>query len=357
MHSLRSALATATAALSLAACGPQQSPEPSENPTSNIADAAREAAGRGSAGELDPLFASAAREFNVPVDLLKAISFTETRWQMVRGEEEFDGMPAAYGVMALRGAELERGAALAGVSVEQAQTDAKANIRAAAALLSAHADALKVNREDLGAWAPAAVKLSGIALPEAQAHYIHNEVYGTLRNGVVAEGPGGTVVASLMPVQVEAQFQAPNARALAAGPNYAASIWRPSPNYNARPAGTDISLVVIHTCEGGYAGCWGWQVNPDSDVSAHYTVNESGSEISQLVRETDRGWHVAASYDCGLNGSVMCGLNGQSVNNFSVGIEHAGYASQSSFPAGQIDASAKLTCDITRDRTIVRDSY
>lgn len=45
------------------------------------------------------------------------------------------------------------------------------------------------------------------------------------------------------------------------------------------------------------------------------------------------------------------------MNNFSVGIEHAGYASQSSFPAGQIDASAKLTCDITRDRTIVRDSY
>ncbi|HLM47654.1 MAG TPA: N-acetylmuramoyl-L-alanine amidase, partial [Myxococcaceae bacterium] len=28
-----------------------------------------------------------------------------------------------------------------------------------------------------------------------------------------------------------------------------------------------------------------------------------------------------------------------------------------SFPAGQIDTSAKLTCDITRDRTVVRDSY
>ncbi len=86
-------------------------------------------------------------------------------------------------------------------------------------------------------------------------------------------------------------------------------------------------------------------------------VNESGSEISQLVLEANRGWHVGATYDCSLNGSVMCGLNGTSVNHFSVGIEHGGYASQTSFPAGQIDASAKLSCDITQGQGIVRDSY
>jgi N-acetyl-anhydromuramyl-L-alanine amidase AmpD len=144
---------------------------------------------------------------------------------------------------------------------------------------------------------------------------------------------------------------------MAAGPDYAASIWRPSPNYNARPSGTDISLIVIHTCEGSYSSCWSWLTNSAASASAHYVVNESGSEVSQLVAEANRAWHVAASYDCGLNGSVMCGLNGQSVNHFSVGIEHGGFASQSSFPAGQIDTSAKLTCDISRGRTVVRDSY
>ncbi|MFP2907426.1 N-acetylmuramoyl-L-alanine amidase [Pyxidicoccus sp. 3LFB2] len=178
-----------------------------------------------------------------------------------------------------------------------------------------------------------------------------------MREGAVARTPEGHVAVSLQPTEVQARFDAPRVQAMAAGPDYAAAIWRPSSNYNARPAGTDISMVVIHTCEGGYSGCWGWQVNPDSDVSAHYTVNESGSEVSQLVRESDRGWHVAASYACSNNGNVSCGLNGVSVNNFSVGIEHAGYASQTSFPAGQIDTSAKLTCDITRDRTVVRDSY
>jgi hypothetical protein len=144
-----------------------------------------------------------------------------------------------------------------------------------------------------------------------------------------------------------------------AGPDYAAAIWHPSPNYNARPtgAGGDPSMIIIHTCEGNYAGCWGWLVNPDAGVSAHYVVNESGSEISQLVNEANRAWHVGASYDCNLNGGVMCGLQGASVNNFAVGIEHGGFASQSSFPAGQIDASAKLSCDITQGQGIVRDSY
>ncbi|MDY7226197.1 N-acetylmuramoyl-L-alanine amidase [Hyalangium rubrum] len=355
MYTLRNALATAAAALSLAACDPQQSPE-SQNPSA-IADAAKDAAGRGTEGQLDPLFDEAARDFNVPADLLKAISFTETRWQMVSGEEEFDGMPAAFGVMALRGERLERGAALAGVSVAQAKSDARANIRAGAALLSAHADELKLDRADVGAWAPAVAGFSGITLAEAQAEYIHKEVYATLRNGVVAEGLDGQVLASIMPAQVEAKFELPAARAMASGPDYAASIWRPSPNYNARPTGTDISMIIIHTCEGSYSSCWSWLANSASGVSAHYVVNETGSEISQLVGEANRGWHIGASYDCSLNGSKDCGLNGVSVNNFSVGIEHAGFASQTSFPTGQIDASARLSCDISRDRGILRDSY
>jgi hypothetical protein len=116
-------------------------------------------------------------------------------------------------------------------------------------------------------------------------------------------------------------------------------------------------MIVIHTCEGGYSGCWSWLTNSAAGASAHYVVNEAGTEISQLVNEANRAWHVAASYDCSLNGSKDCGLNGVSVNHFSVGIEHGGFASQSSFPAGQIDASAKLSCDISRDQGILRDSY
>jgi N-acetyl-anhydromuramyl-L-alanine amidase AmpD len=354
MNPIRKPLATLAAALALAACGPQETPPSTPAVTEDSRTPAQREAER-TPYPLDAAFAKAGADFGVPADLLKAISYTETRWEMVEGQVEFEGMSAAYGLMALRGEKLSEGARLAGVSEEAVRTQPEANIRAAAALLSAYADELKLDRADVGAWAPAAAKYSGIDSLEAQSQYIHQGVYGVMRKGAQAQTPAGELAVSLPATQVQAKFESPRVHALSA--DYAPAIWRPSPNYNARPAGTDISMIVIHTCEGGYAGCWSWLANSASGVSAHYVVNESGSEITQLVAETNRAWHVGATYDCSLNGSVMCGLNGQSVNNFSVGIEHGGYASQTSFPAGQIDASAKLACDISRDRTVIRDSY
>ena len=356
MHPFRKPLATLAAALALAACGPQE-PAPTQTPAAtedSRTPAQREAERTPYA--LEAAFAKAGADFGVPADLLKGISYTETRWEMIQGQVEFEGMPAAYGLMALRGEKLSEGARLAGVSEEAVRTQPEANIRAAAALLSSYAAELKLDRADVGAWAPAAAKYSGIDNAEAQAQYIHQGVYDVMRKGAVAQTPAGDLAVALMPTQVQAKF-ASLGRVSSMSPDYAPAIWRPSPNYNARPAGTDVSMVVIHTCEGSYSSCWSWLTNPSSSVSAHYVVNESGSEISQLVLESNRGWHVGASYDCSLNGSVMCGLNGSSVNNFSVGIEHGGSASQSSFPAGQIDASAKLSCDITQGQGIIRDSY
>jgi N-acetyl-anhydromuramyl-L-alanine amidase AmpD len=362
MNPMRNPFAAAAAALALAACGPQtpESPDTAQPPApSAIVDAAREAAGRGTQG-LDPLFAQAAREFDVPANLLKALSFTETRWQMWEGQSEFEGLAPAYGVMGLRGERLERGAALAGVSVEAARTEARANIRAGAALLSADAEALKVDRTDLGAWGPAVARFSGISQTDGQAEYVHNQVFATLRKGAVAETADGAVVASLLPTEVQAKFALPSLRALAAGPDYAAAVWKPSANFGERPAGTDISTIIIHTCECNYTTCVNIlrdDTRGSSNVSAHYVVQEDGAEISQLVEESKRGWHIGASYDCKNNENQECQLNGVSVNHFSVGIEHAGSASQTSFPAGQLEASAKLSCDISRDQGILRDKY
>src|SRR5205807_1843291 len=66
---------------------------------------------------------AAGAEFHVPAELLEGVGWAETRWQMVQGTEEFPGRAPAFGVMALRGAALERGAALAGVPVEAARRD------------------------------------------------------------------------------------------------------------------------------------------------------------------------------------------------------------------------------------------
>jgi N-acetyl-anhydromuramyl-L-alanine amidase AmpD len=294
----------------------------------------------------DSAFAAAGAEFRVPPALLEAIGWVETRWQMVEGAEEFPGRPRAFGVMALRGEALARGAALAGVSVETARRDPGANIRAAAALLDAYAAEAGIDRARVGQWSEVIARYSEIELPVGRAAY-GREVDRALALGGARPGVAGA------PTAPSACPPPPDTGA----PDYAAAVSRPSPNFNQRPADATgaIHIVIIHTCEANYTGCWSWLVNPISQVSAHYVVDEDGSEISQLVLERDRAWHLAALYDCTLNRRHDCWLDGVQSNHFTVGIEHAGFASQSSFPASQLEASAALVCDLTRDRDIPRD--
>ncbi|HEV2147981.1 MAG TPA: N-acetylmuramoyl-L-alanine amidase, partial [Longimicrobiaceae bacterium] len=353
MRSIRS-LAAALAALSLlAACSDQPTSPPSTPPPSAPA----------ATSQLDAVFEQAGRDFNVPASLLKAVGYVETGWEMVKGEEEFPGQEAAFGIMALRGERLTRGAALANVSEAAVKSSPEANIRAAAALLGAYAEEMKLNRADVAAWAPAVARYSGIESSEGQAIYVHYDVYNTLQKGVVGKNFAGKLLASLMPTHVAADFPRPKvqASAQACAPDYcvAGTVWRPSPNYNARPTGDigKVHMVIIHTCEGSYTSCWSWLTNSSAQASAHYVVREDGAEISQLVREADRAWHIAATYDCSLNSSHECWRNGYSSNHFTVGIEHGGYASQSSFPVAQVDASAKLSCDISKAYAIPRDRY
>lgn len=302
--------------------------------------------------DLAEMFQLAGAEFDVPATILSAIAHVETQWQMVRGSTEFDGQEVATGLMALRGANLSEGAALAGVSLSSASTDPVDNIRAAAALLSAMADEHGLtNRQDLGAWAPVLAEYSGIQSQDGRDAYVLDEVMP------MAVGSVGIEIGDA-PILIDSGNGA-TTPTVEAGPDYSGSLWRPSPNHSARPGGAvgDPSMVIIHTCEGSYAGCWSWLKNANSGVSAHYVVNNTGSEITQLVRENRKAWHIAAPYDCDLNSDVDCNKDGTSNNNFTIGIEHAGYANQANWDGGLIDASAELVCNITQDQAIPRDRY
>lgn len=344
---LRLRLLLPLAAALLAACGDNGpsiiDPECDRGPALSLAPAPPPAS-----SPYDAVFARAGSEFGVPADLLRAIGYAETRWQMVRGAEEFPGMPAAYGVMALRGERLERGAALAGVTVDAARVDPEANVRAAAALLRAHADELGVGGDDPDAWAPAVARFSGIASPEGRDGYGRDAVLAALPDRAAAARASRSAAAD------------PCGTPTAPVDGYAGAVQRPSPNYNDRPSGETgrVQMVVVHSCEGAYAGCWSWLASPQSGVSAHYVVREDGGEITQLVPESKRAWHIAARYDCTLNGSHACGtLNDVQSNHFTVGVEHAGFASQTSWPAAQVDASARLVCDVTKRHAIPRDRF
>lgn len=294
-------------------------------------------------------FLEAARAAGVPVELLLADAQAATRFHMADGAVEFPGRPAVYGVLGLTGEDLDLGAALAGVDPTAARTERRAHLLAGAALLAEEARALGITEEDpLDDWAPAVAALADLDDDEATAGWVHHEVYRALATGFTVEGytQGPRPVDPAWPAPV-----ADLARSVDGG-----AVWTGSPNYDSR-WGTPVQMVVIHTCEGSYSGCWSWLTNPAAQASAHYVVAADGSEVRALVDETDRAWHVAANYDCANNGGADCWLNGTSVNTMAVGIEHAGYASQAWWDPAMLQRSAELTCGITARHGVVRDRY
>src|SRR5687768_7779152 len=85
---------------------------------------------------LDDDFEHASRVHDVPADLLRAISYVETRWQMVAGEEEHEGRSAGSGLFALHGDNLTAGAAAVGVSPDAAAYDLGPSLAAGAARIA-----------------------------------------------------------------------------------------------------------------------------------------------------------------------------------------------------------------------------
>jgi N-acetyl-anhydromuramyl-L-alanine amidase AmpD len=293
-------------------------------------------------------FLAAEAQTGVPYELLLAIAAAETGVQRVEGVEEFPGQAVGWGVMGLRDDVLEKASKLAGYDVEVVRRNDDANVMAAAALLAGYAELGGINTNDLSAWAPVVAQYSGIRDEEGRREYVWYEVYEQLKRGVEVEGFRSEP-------QIDMPSYPPPSRT-AARAGDSSTVWTASPNYNSR-SGAGVDYVIIHACEGSYSGCWSWLTDSSSSVSSHYVVNSDGSEVRQLVDEDNRAWHISASYDCGYNGNEDCGTNGQSMNTISVGIEHAGYTSQTSWDKGLLARSAEIACGVTQRHGVPIDSY
>jgi hypothetical protein len=131
------------------------------------------------------LFDAAAKEFNVPADILKGVAFAETRWEQLTwppGETESPetGMPRPYGIMSLWdnkyfGHSLIEAAALIGKTPEELKQDAYQNIRGGAALLRQLYDANPKPKDtteaDIESWRYAIRKYCGIPEPDLNARH------------------------------------------------------------------------------------------------------------------------------------------------------------------------------------------
>ena len=86
----------------------------------------------------------------------------------------------------------------------------------------------------------------------------------------------------------------------------------PSPNCDTRPPGVSIDTVVLHaTVLNTLEEVIEKFADPESRVSAHYTIDRDGT-IASHVAEDHRAWHAGKS-------KMKDGRGG--VNDFSIGIE------------------------------------
>lgn len=111
---------------------------------------------------------------------------------------------------------------------------------------------------------------------------------------------------------------------------YSPAIWNPAAtcNFSSRN-GTAISAVTIHTIQGTYAGAISWAQNCSSSVSYHYVVRSSDGQVTQMVLEANKAWHVGSE------------------NPYTIGYEHEGYIDESSwYTMALYNASAGITRDI-----------
>jgi hypothetical protein len=291
-------------------------------------------------GSLRKEFEKAARRYGVPVELLLAMGYVNTRWEMPtpyasdyeRGDLSGRG---AYGIMQLVQNPwtdtLGRAASLTGLSEDLLKTSRRANIRGATALLAGMQGGDVPL--DLDGWQRTVAGYGGDILYAVQ-------VYETLRNGASAIISAGERL-QLAPQDVGV----PQVYTAFSTPDYKRAKWRPAywGNYtNAnREQSQNINRIVVHIAQGSYSGTLSWFKNPHANVSAHYVLSRGG-KVAQCVRDADIAWHSG----------------NWKYNKHSIGIEHEGYASRAgAWSDAMYHASARLAAHLSKRHDIPVDRY
>lgn len=283
-------------------------------------------------------FRSASEKYDVPQALLKAIGYTNTRWEMPppnasdyeKGSLEGSG---AYGIMSLyenpSKDTLERASRLTAIPKSRLKREREANIEGAAAML---ADIQGEKPKSINGWYDAVSEYGGGPL-------YANQVYEVLKSGA------STTISSGEKVELKAHPEAKTQ------PVYSfqttADYWRATwygtngNNYtNANRGAKQINYIIIHVTQGSWAGTLNWFQDPRAQVSAHYVIRSSDGKIGQSVREKNIAWHAG----------------NWTYNEHSIGIEHEGYVSEKKwFTDAMYRSSARLSAYLCKKYNIPID--
>ena len=301
---------------------------------------------------------------DVPKGMLEAISFTTTHFSNITDAtpESCFGLPHVYGVMGLTedgqgyfNNNLAMVAKLSGYPQNAIKSNPEINIMAYAAAYNYLMDSLQIysienqikiiqalseipqdnnvtNNYALDCHAYSVFNfLNGPSNQQAYNFPNHSidleQVFGA-NNLAVLSSPENTFGLNGISTKSGINYEVPAMRTAEYGP----ALWVATPicNYSSRN-GTAISAVTIHTIQGTYAGAISWAQNCSAGVSYHYVVRSSDGQVTQMLLETDKGWHVGSE------------------NPYTIGIEHDGYVSDPSwYTTALYTSSADLCRDITQ---------
>lgn len=282
-------------------------------------------------GSLAEEFESAASEYNVPHELLLAMGYVNTRWEM----PSEPSMDMGWGIMHLvkNGTTDTLGEASRSTGLPEwvLKGSRPSNIRGGAALLSKAQGPERPS--DLNGWYEAVSRLGGGAL-------YANQVFETLQKGAAATISTGEQV-----VLAAQQGVAPRSTyAAQATADYTPASWIPAyaGNYTLanRPSSNPVSRIIIHMTQGSYASTIGWFQDPRARATTEYVIRSSDGDITQMVHEKDIAWHAG----------------NWSYNQTSIGIEHEGFVDNPNwFTDAMYRSSATLVAHLCRKYNIPID--
>ena len=314
-------------------------------------------------------FDSAYQQYpDIPKGVLEAVSFSMTRFQhLTEPQESCSGVPAVYGLMGLtqdgKGYfrnNLSLVSRLSTISVADILESPQQNVLAYASAY--HQLQNQKQLFSIESQSEIFASLSELPYEGLQKDFALNsflyQVYWFLNN------PTAQNIYSLpnYNINLERVFGAENLKVLSShyviidheeitnelGESYTSSTFNKSIqstdypsaiedlttcNFSSR-SGTEISAITIHDTEGSYAGSISWFKNCDANVSAHYVLRSSDGQVTQMVLEVDKAWHVGSE------------------NPYTIGFEHEGYAAQLGW---YTEAMYQSSADLARD--VIQSGY
>ena len=312
----------------------------------------------------------------IPRGVLEAVAYTNTRMQHVQPAAGCQGLPEYYGVMGLVGDgkgyfqnSLQQVARLSDYSIEEIVRSPRANILAYAAAYASIQQNKRMTSRSVEGHKPVIRELTEIPSDGSLTNdfALNQQFYSIL---VEMQSPHtGTNNRTRRLFNFEEIFGSENYRVLSAswvkmsnqgvrnanGDNftldsrvsncspqkqqadYRGALWKAAHtnNYGSRN-GEKVEFITIHTVQGSYASAIAWFKNRNARVSAHYVIRASDGQVTQMVCEDDKAYHVRTD------------------NATAIGIEHEGFIDDGGawYTNEMYESSAALVRDICKRRGI-----